>query len=131
MPNQAPVVTTSVGPTAYIVGDPATAVDPLLTVSDADDTNLEGASVAISSGFDPADVLSFEDTAQITATYDPENGILTLTGSDTVAAYETALRSVGFSSNGVAGSRTITFKVNDGDDDSNPASKTVEAVGGA
>ena len=131
-PNQAPVVTTSGGaPTAYIIGDPPTAVDPGVTVSDANDANIESATITISSGFDPADVLSFEDTLTINAGYDPENGILTLTGSDTVAAYEAALRSVGFSSNGAAGSRTIDFKVNDGETDSNTASQSVDASGGA
>ncbi|MDQ3935345.1 MAG: cadherin-like domain-containing protein [Actinomycetota bacterium] len=124
-PNEAPVVQTSTGSTAFTIGDPATAIDPALTVTDANDTNLEGASVTISSGFDPGDVLSYDDTVEISGQYNAEAGVLTLTGSASVAAYEAALRSVGFSGV-VPGTRTVDFKVNDGTADSNTASKSVD-----
>src|SRR5205814_989044 len=41
--NDAPVVTTTATPLAYTENDPATAIDPGLTVSDADGVNLSGA----------------------------------------------------------------------------------------
>jgi trimeric autotransporter adhesin len=128
--DEAPVVTTSGGPTEYGSGDPAVAVDSALTVTDADDTNLEGARVRISSGFDGSDQLSFTDFENgISGGYDSDNGILTLSGTASVADYETTLRSVKFSSNGAyPSSRTIEFVANDGDADSNAANQTL-AVG--
>ncbi|HKP90940.1 MAG TPA: Ig-like domain-containing protein [Thermoleophilaceae bacterium] len=125
--NVAPVVVNSAGSTSYGSGDPAVAVDPALTVTDADDTNLEGATVRITAGFDSSDVLGFADTDDITASYDPENGVLNLGGTASVADYEAALRSVTFSSNGANPSaRTVEFKANDGDLDSLPSSKLID-----
>ena len=130
-PNEAPVVTTSAGSTAFENGGPAVTVDSALTVTDANDTNLDGATVTISSGLDPDDFLSFDDTASISGQYNPETGVLTLAGSATVAEYEAALRSVGFGNSGTAtqASKTVTFTVNDGDVDSSPASKSIDVSG--
>jgi hypothetical protein len=127
--NVAPVVTTSPGSTAYGSTDPEVAIDPDLTLADADDTNLEGAVVRIGAEeLDTSDVLGFVAQNGITGEY--ASGALTLTGSATVAQYEAALRSVTFSSEGAyPTSRTIEFTVNDGDVDSLGASKTV-SVGG-
>src|SRR5205823_3799301 len=49
--NDAPVVTTSAGALAYTENQAATAVDPALTVTDADSANLVGATVTISGNF--------------------------------------------------------------------------------
>jgi hypothetical protein len=125
--NDAPVVTTSAGSTAYAEGDPATEVDAGATVADADDASLEGATVKISSGYEAGDELAFVDQNGISGAYD--SGELTLTGSSSVANYEAALRSVKFGHSGdpvVTTSRTVDFTVNDGDTDSNTASKTVD-----
>jgi hypothetical protein len=126
-PNEAPVVTTSDGSTAYTEGDPPTAVDPALTVSDADDANIESATVRISSGFEDGDALTFEDQAGIFGIYNPETGVLTLSGSASVADYQTALRSIGYFSTGnpSAEFKTVEFTVNDGTVDSNAATKTI------
>jgi hypothetical protein len=130
-PNTAPVVTTSSGSTSYGSGDPAVDVDAAVTVSDANDANLESATVRISSGAEGSDVLLFEEQAGITPSFDPENGILTLSGTATVAEYEAALRSVQFQSSGatVPSSRTVEFKVSDGQDESAAASKTIDVTG--
>ena len=78
--NQSPVVTTNaVGTTAYTEGGAAAAVDPALTVTDIDDTNLAGATIEISIGLQTGDVLSFSDQNGITGTYNA--GTLTLTGA--------------------------------------------------
>jgi VCBS repeat-containing protein len=90
----APVVTTSAGATPYTEGDAATAIDSALTVTDADDTQLAGATVRLTTGRQPADVLSFTDQPPITGAYDAANGVLTLTGTASVAAYQAALRAV-------------------------------------
>jgi hypothetical protein len=125
--NDAPVVTTSAGSTGYVEGDPATEVDTGATVADADDADIESAVVKISSGFEAGDDLAFADQNGITGVY--VGGELTLTGSSSVANYEAALRSVKFGHSGdpvTSASRTVDFTVNDGDADSNTASKTID-----
>ena len=123
--NDAPEVTTTGGSTAYTEGGSAATVDNGLTVSDDDDTNLEGATVSISGGLQPGDSLNFADTASITGSY--SSGTLTLTGTASVADYQTALRSITFSHSGdnPLGPKTIEFKANDGDLDSNGATKNI------
>src|SRR3954454_21495081 len=127
-PNVAPVLTTSDGVTPYGNGDPAVAVDGGVTVTDANDTNLDGARVSVTGGYEPGtDTLTFEDTGSITGTYDPENGILTLSGTASVADYQSALQSIKSQTSGAAvePSKTIQFVVNDGEADSNAATKTL------
>jgi hypothetical protein len=115
--NDNPVVTTTAGNLSYTENDPATAIDPGLTVTDGDSPNLTGATVAITSGFDGAqDTLGFTDQLGITGNYNSGTGVLTLTGTTSVANYQTALRSVTYqnSSDNPTSSRTVTFTANDG-----------------
>ena len=117
---ESPIVTTSSGPTAYTENAAAVAVDGALTVSD-DGATLAGAVVRISAGFQAGDVLAFTDQNGISATgYNAATGVLTLTGTSSVANYQTALRSVGFRETGdnPTAARTVEFKVNDGTADS-------------
>jgi hypothetical protein len=68
--NDAPVLTTTGGNLSYTEGAAATAIDPGLTVTDSDSTNLTGATVAITVGFVSAqDTLAFSNTATITGNY--------------------------------------------------------------
>ena len=123
-----PIVTTSAGATAYTENAAAVAVDGALTVSDPDSVNLAGAVVRISAGFQAGDALTFTDQLGISATsYNAATGVLTLSGSSSVANYRTALRSVGFRETGdnPSASRTVEFKVNDGAFDSAPATKAI------
>ncbi|MFZ1728621.1 MAG: HYR domain-containing protein [Bacteroidota bacterium] len=92
-------------------------VTSTITVSDVDDANMESATVSISSGFvSSEDVLSFTNTANITGSF--AGGVLTLSGSDSKANYQTALRSVKYQNTNTAtpstASRTLSFAVNDG-----------------
>jgi VCBS repeat-containing protein len=127
-PNQLPVTTTTVdtvhtaptvtaGATAtFAVGGAAVALDSSLTVSDADSGgNLTGATIAIGSGLVAGDTLNFTGQNGITGSYNASTGVLTLTGTDTLAHYQAALESITFST-GVAntGSRTIDWSVTDG-----------------
>ncbi len=125
--NDAPVVTTSGGTTAYTENGSAVVVDATVTPSDVDDTSLESAQVRISAGFDTGDLLAFITQNGITGSYTAGTGVLTLTGTASVANYLIALRSVGFSStsDNPALSKTVEFKVNDGDVDSNLATKAI------
>ncbi len=128
--NDAPVVTTSAGATAFTEGDPATAVDAALTVRDVDSANLTGATVAIASGYlSGEDQLVFRDTAAIRGSWDRARGVLTLTGSAPVADYQRALRSVAYanaSRDPRAGPRGVAFTVTDGALTSAVANKTVD-----
>ncbi|HKG60174.1 MAG TPA: Ig-like domain-containing protein [Pyrinomonadaceae bacterium] len=116
-PNASPVVTTTAGNLAYTENAPPTAIDPGLTVTDSDNTDLAGATVAITAGFVSAqDTLAFTNQLGITGNYNSGTGVLTLTGTTTVANYQTALRSVTYqnSSDDPTASRTITFTATDG-----------------
>ena len=114
---------------AYTENDAPTVITSTLTLSDFDDVNIESATVRISSNFiNGEDLLSFSNTANISGSYDALTGILTLTGSDSIANYEAALRSVAYenSSENPSGlTRTISFTVNDGDVDSNIATRDI------
>src|SRR6185437_14084718 len=116
-PNATPVVTTTAGNLAYTENAGAVAIDPGLTVTDSDNTNLTGATVAITAGFVSAqDTLAFTNQLGITGNYNSGTGVLTLTGTTTVANYQAALRTVTYqnSSDNPTASRTITFSANDG-----------------
>ena len=65
------------------------------------------------------------------SSYDPVTGILTLSGVASFADYETALEAIRFSAAGdnpVAGNRIIQVVVNDGTNDSQPATSLVTVV---
>src|SRR5262249_17303803 len=65
------------------------------------------------------DVLAFTNQLGITGNYNSGTGVLTLTGTTTVANYQTALRSVTYansSDNPSTSPRTVTFTANDGTD---------------
>nr|MDZ8286422.1 FG-GAP-like repeat-containing protein [Nostoc sp. ChiSLP01] len=123
----APVVTPTNTPLGYTENDAATAIDSGLTVTDADSSNLSGATINISSGFIAAeDTLAFTAQNGISGSY--SNGVLTLTGSATVANYQTALRSITYqntSDNPSTTTRTISFIVNDGSLNSTTATRNI------
>lgn len=117
--NDAPTLTAGTGNVrTFTEGGAAVAVDDAITVADADNANLAAASVSITTGFSSAqgDALSFTNQNGIVGSYDSATGVLTLTGSATVAQYRDALRSITFSntSDAPTASRTVTFTVNDG-----------------
>lgn len=125
----APVVTAG-GTLAYDEDDPPTAIDPSITVADADSANLVSATAQVTGNYQNGeDLLSFVDTATITGVFVPATGLLTLTGSDTVAAYQAALRAVRYengSDDPDTGDRTVTWIVSDGVESSAPVTSTIE-----
>jgi VCBS repeat-containing protein len=120
-----PVVTTTSGTVAYAENAAPTVIDGGVTVTDPDDTNLESAQVRISVNMEPGDTLDATPPAGIAKLYTPGTGVLSLTGSASKADYQAALRSVKFSSthDNPAAAKTVEFKANDGDLDSNLATK--------
>lgn len=116
--NTAPVVTTSAGTTAFTKGQAAVAVDPGVTVGD-DGGIISSATVTISNLLNGAsESLAATTTGSlITATYNSASGVLILAGSDTIASYQTVLRSVRYNNSSTSPNtttRTIQFGVSDG-----------------
>ena len=130
MGNKAPVVTTSVSSLSYTAGlFGAVAIDAVITVSDADNANLVGATVTVSGNYAGGqDVLGFTNQNGITGSWNAATGVLTLSGASSVANYQAALRSVtfdNFSANPSLLPRTISFVADDGNSPYN-LSDTVE-----
>ncbi|RNC94284.1 MAG: tandem-95 repeat protein [Synechococcus sp. YX04-3] len=124
-----PVISNAGDTLAFTEGDGAIVIDSSLTITDADDTNIESATVTISSGFQSAeDVLAFTDANGITGSWNNTTGVLTLTGSATLTNYKAALESVTYnntSDNPNTANRTISWVVNDGTNSSSATTSTV------
>jgi hypothetical protein len=132
--NNAPVVAGAGGTLAYIEGDGTQLIDATLAITDVDDTNIESATISISGGFvSGEDVLAFVNMGNITGSWDGGTGILTLTGTDTLANYEAALESITYENtntdNPNTGNRTITWVVNDGSANSAGVTSTITVAG--
>ncbi len=116
--NDAPAVEAHNSTLSYTENQAPAAIDPALTLSDVDSATLGVATVQISGNFVAGeDVLGFTDQNGIHGSYDAVHGILTLTGTSSVANYQAALASVTYfdsSDNPSAAPRTISFSVDDG-----------------
>ena len=106
----------------FTQGGAAVVASSGITVSDVDSLDLASATVSIGTGFFAGDTLAAVTTGTaITASYNASTGVLTLSGSDTLANYQTVLDSVAYSSGsanptnfGADASRTLSWQVNDG-----------------
>ncbi|MCX6836841.1 MAG: SBBP repeat-containing protein, partial [Verrucomicrobia bacterium] len=117
--NDKPVVTAG-ATLAYTENAAATAIDGTVTVNDADDTQITGATATISAGLTAGDLLAVTTQNGISGTYNA--GVLTLTGTTTLANYQAALRSVTYHSTSdyptqTSNSRTIGWRVTDANSD--------------
>ena len=116
-------------PLQYAPGDSAVILTSTIQLSDADDTNLAGATVQVLEGYQAGDILNFADTANITAVFNAGTGTLTLTGTDSVANYQAALRSVTYSSSSPDPNvRTISVQITDALESSNVLTRQVGAL---
>ncbi|MBN1145303.1 MAG: tandem-95 repeat protein [Bacteroidales bacterium] len=118
--NDAPVLADdATAPVNYTENSPSVQLTNTITVADPDNTSLTGATISITSGFQTTeDVLSFTSANGITGVYNSTSGILTLSGTTTLANYRTALRSVRYvntSEGPTTTSRVISFRVTDGE----------------
>ena len=129
--NDPPLVTAG-GTLSYTENDPATAIDTTVTVTDPDNANLSSATVQISANYQMGqDVLSFTNMLGITGSFVAGTGTLTLSGSSSVANYQTALRSVKYSNpsdNPSAAARTVQWIVSDGTDPSSAVTSTINVT---
>ncbi len=106
-----PTLTVTPGTAAYDALGAPVVLDPGLLVDGI--APITGATVTVGQGYQSGDVLTFQNQAGITGSYDAAKGIMTLTGSATPAAYQAALASITFSNTRGAtpttALRTITF----------------------
>ena len=135
-----PTATIDFGPAAFTEdGGPVAIVDSgNLSITDVDDTNLESATITLTNIQDAGlEVLDVDDTAVAAAglaeSYDPATGILSLTGSATLADYQAVLRTLTYDNTSqdpeTATQRVVTVVVNDGDNDNSPvAMATVDVT---
>lgn len=123
-PNLAPVLTGTLPDVTF--SSTAVVITSALIVSDSDDTDLTGATVAISTGLVTAqDQLLFTNQNGISGVYSSTTGVLTLTGISSVANYQTALRSIQYNNSAATPNtqpRVVSFQVTDGTDFSNTLS---------
>ena len=119
--------------TTYTQNGTAVALDGAVTVQDVGSSTLAGATASISGGFLAGDTLTFTNQAGIVGSYNATTGVLSLTGTASLAAYEAALKSITFSSTsadasnaGADPSRTITWTATDGAQTSTPITSTVD-----
>src|SRR5207237_8812415 len=99
--NDPPTLANVAASAAFTEGGAAVTLSGAVTVSDPDNLNLVGATVAITAGTfaGDGDVLAANTTGTaITASYNSTSEVLTLSGSDTLAHYRPVLDSVAFSS---------------------------------
>jgi hypothetical protein len=118
--------------TAFTDGGPAVAVvDTDVLITDSDDTELTSATVTLTNP-QALDSLTFNGTSPVGITasaYDPGTGILTLTGTASLAAYQTALHQITFNNtdtNPSTETRIVDVVVNDGAGNSNTAQALIQ-----
>ena len=88
----APTIAASGSPTFSGGGSAVTLLSAVPTLTDVDSGgNLAGATVSISTGFLSGDTLNFTNQNGITGSYDTTHGVLTLTGTASIANYQAAL----------------------------------------
>ena len=125
LPGSKPVITVSGSTPKFVLGKGAVAALTSVSISDTDSTKLTGAKVTVTAApllvptFVSGDKLNFSDTGMITGSYNPNTGVLTLTGTATLAEYQAALQSITFSATQGGGildglaDRTVTVTVTD------------------
>jgi hypothetical protein len=133
-----PQITGTTGIAATFDGGGAPVVlDSGITITDQASTTLAGATVSIGSGFIAGDTLNFLNQNGISGSFNSANGVLTLTGTATVAQYQAALDSVTYSFSPTNGdptngggdtSRSISWTVTDGVASSTAATSTLDTV---
>ncbi|MBF0422089.1 MAG: cadherin domain-containing protein [Magnetococcales bacterium] len=111
---------------------PPISLNSSVTVSDAEGDNITEATVQITGNYQSTeDVLAFNNTGTITGSWDATTGKLTLTGTDTLASYQAALRTVTYQNTNVANpsalTRTVTWLASDGQT-KNPVSTAVTST---
>ncbi|BAZ31323.1 hypothetical protein NIES4074_37950 [Cylindrospermum sp. NIES-4074] len=125
--DESPIITSTNSTLSYIE-NANLVIDSNLTINDVDSTYLTGATVSIGNYISNQDILKFANQNGITGSFNSNTGLLTLTGTATVANYQTAIRSISYqnlSDHPTTTPRTIQFTVNDGTTNSNSVFHTL------
>ena len=136
--NQPPVLTNN-STLAYSENQAAKAINPSLTVSDADHTTLASATISLTTNYVTGqDLLGFLNTAatmgNIVGSFTASTGVLSLSSAGataTVAQWQTALRAVTYrntSENPSTLARAVVYQVYDGVDYSNTVTSSVNVT---
>jgi hypothetical protein len=129
--NDPPVVTTDSGP-INIPNKVRTPISPGLLVTDPKYNTLVSATVQITGNYRPyEDYLVFTDTVNIKGVFNPLNGMLRLSGVDTVTNYRSALESVGYidiEDAPITLPRTVSFIANSAILPSNVATRVINVI---
>jgi hypothetical protein len=130
-----PIDVTAGATVTYGSGGPAVTLDPGLKLADSGSSTLASATVVINTAdFVPGDTLNVTSQNGIAGSFNPISGVLTLTGTASVADYQAALDSVtySFSPNGADSTngganptRTISWAVSDGTNNSLAATSSL------
>jgi hypothetical protein len=131
MMDAAPVVGTNPAPLSYVEKRGPAKIDPDLTVSANTDTPLEAATVAVLGYQSGEDVLGVTVPKGLSPWWDPNRGVLTLTGAAPAASYQAALRSITYadlSANPNLSRRVAEFLVLDSQSVSRAADRTISIV---
>ncbi|HEY9239154.1 MAG TPA: Ig-like domain-containing protein [Burkholderiaceae bacterium] len=108
-------------------------VDVDVAITDADSTTVQSATIHLTN-VQPGDLLALGGALPggiSAAVYDPVNGVLTLSGTASLAAYQAALRAVVYSNAGDSPDptpRVIEIRVNDAGGSSNVATTRITVV---
>ena len=129
--NDSPVLTPGGGSPTFTEGGPPAVLDPVLAVADPDSPNMAFANVTITNLLDAGQETLAASTAGTSVVAVFISPTLVLSGSDTVAHYQTVLRTVNYSnssSNPNTTARSISFVANDGTLASNTVVKSLTVV---
>ena len=125
--NDPPVLTMTSGPLSSTEGDGPRPIDTGLRLSDPDSLQLGFAQAVIDSFDASQDTLGFVNVGSITGAYNAATGVLTLSGFDSVANYQTALRGVTYTniSDRPSATRVVNVSVADSSGRTAAASRTI------
>ncbi|MBZ0125991.1 MAG: tandem-95 repeat protein, partial [Rhodocyclaceae bacterium] len=116
----------------YDTGNAIPIGDIDIAIADPDSATITGATITIGGNLQPQDFLTANALpAGITASaYNPATGVMTLSGSASLADYQAAIRAISFdTTSNNSGQRTISVTVSDGALTSNAAEATVSILG--
>lgn len=121
--NDAPVLTIDDEPVQHTEGMGNTAVADGATVEDPDSDELVGFTAQITGGYaNGEDSLIATVSPDMEADFDPDTGMLSVTGTGTLPEWQDAVRSVQFvndSASPAEDARTVSFELDDGGDENN------------
>jgi hypothetical protein len=127
--NDAPTLIDAAGTVSYTGNVEVVQIDSTLVIGDVDNSNLQGARVSLVENFKAdQDILVFFIQNGISGFYNSSVGVLTLSGSSSIANYQAALRSVAYQNSASSPDRSkrgVEFKVYDGADWSGPIQREI------